>query len=769
MDAQRFKFMEERLGFVKQFMFNTVQLGVGFGGFNEVSQFMGVAQTEWSWAVLLADFDNDGFKDYFVSNGFYRETKDNDFKNRVQAYYDSTGVQYSEEVFDKFVAELASVPIQNNIFSNSKGEKFVDKTSEWFEDKPSFSNGAAYGDLDNDGDLDLVINNLMSEAFIMENQSKANNWLRVKLTDPRNPSSVDFAKIKAFSNGEVRRVDYSFMRGYQSSMEPIAHLGLGKTEQLDSLVIVWADSKKTILENVEPNQVLEIERSISGGVDFAPAPEPDLFIDITYRTPGFVVINHVENEYDDFQKEVLLPHKYSDLGPALAVADINGDGFDDFYLGGSKGQPGQMFIQSQNEFKPVLLPEFNNDASFEDIGAEFFDLDRDGDLDLYVASGGGGDVELDASLRQDRIYLNQGNGLFEKDDQRLPYMESSTKTIVPFDYDLDGDLDLFVGARNNPGLYPLPSRSYLLENDKGYFNELNENWLKEVPGMVTGAEAIDLDNDGRKDLVIVGEWDKPVFFKNTTDGMVRKEISAVNDLSGWWQSCTAIDIDKDGDMDFVLGNLGENNKFHPTAEKPLGVLASDFDLTGTHDIVLTKKYKGEEVLVRGKECSSEQMPFLNEKFKTYHEFATSNITDILGEAEIEEATRFEANFFKSIILKNNGNFTFEKIELPTPAQWAPITNCLADDINKDGNLDLIIAGSINNTEPETMSYDAGKGVILFGDGEFGFKPNFRVDKTGILLNRGVRNMDFVKLGTSQKGILVANNNSGMQLFFRNEQ
>ncbi len=766
MDAERFRFMTEELGFTKQFMFNSLQMGIGMGGFSEVGQMMGVSQTEWSWAVLLADFDNDGFKDYFVTNGFYRETKDNDFKRRVQEYSDSTGVGYNKEVYDYFVKRLASIPIQNNIFSNKRGEVYQDKTSEWLEDNPSFSHGAAYGDLDNDGDLDLVVNNLMSPAFVMENLSTDNNWLQVELRDSINPASVNFAKLFAHTGTEMQRVDYSFVRGYQSSVEPLAHFGLGATEVLDSLVIKWLDGTQTLIANVKSNQKLVVDKQKEASTKTPAIIRNDPFLDITFKILNFQYIKHQENLFNDFKKEVLLPHRYSDMGPALAVADVNGDGFDDFYLGGAMGNPGFLHMQSGNSFKPVNLADFQKDANYEDIGAAFFDVDGDRDLDLYVASGGGGDVELDASLRQDRIYLNQGNGLFERDAQRLPYMESSTKIIVPFDYDNDGDLDLFVGGRNSPGLYPMPATSYLLENNKGFFKEVKADWLREVPGMVTGAEAVDLDGDKRLDLIIVGEWDVPTFFKNTTEGMVKQEVADVNELSGWWQSCTAVDIDKDGDLDFVLGNLGENNKFHASPEKPLGVLASDFDMTGTHDIVLTKKYKGEEVLLRGKECSSEQMPFLNEKFKSYKEFATSNITDVLGEEEIEEAARFEVKSFKSIILENKGNFKFEVRTLPTTAQWAPISSCIADDIDNDGNIDLIIGGGINNTEPETISYDAGKGMILYGKGEFQFRSEFRMDKTGIVFNKNVRDFAYLRLGTKQKGILVANNNNGVQMFLK---
>lgn len=760
MNTHKFKLLSEDLKFVKQFMFNSLQIGMGEGKFSEVSQLMGLSKTEWSWAVLLADFDNDGYKDYYVTNGFLRETKDNDYRRELQEYRDKTGVGMDEHIF-KLLTDCKSIPINNNLFSNINGKQFVDKTSEWTDADASFSNGAAYADLDNDGDLDIVVNNIRSSAFVLENIISKNNWLRIELVNPENPAAVKHAKLELHYNNEIQRVDYFFERGYQSSVEPIAHFGLGDIDKVDQLVIKWLDGTKSVVRDIELNKKVVLDKSQLKKEAIPVVRNKTLFAELTDQIPNFN-IKHNENYFDDFINEILLPHKYSDLGPTISVTDVNGDGYDDIFLGGSKNSPARIFKQVNQRFELLPNPDFDLDTSYEDLGSCFFDADGDGDQDLYIASGGGSDILDNPSLTQDRFYINNGKGLFMK--QNLPQIISSTQEVVAFDYDNDKDLDLLVAARNRPGYYPLKSKSYLLENKKGKFVEKKIKGIEHLNGMITGISAVDIDKDGRKDIIAVGEWSSPIILKNVKDEFQLQSIQALNKYTGWWQSITAVDIDQDGDEDFVLGNLGENNKWNASFDKPLGVIASDFDQSGSHDIVLTKQYKGEEVPVRGKQCSTEQMPFIKSKFPSYHEFATSNVNDILGLEQIEKATKFEARTFKSIILKNNGGFKFEVMDLPIEAQWFPIKDVIADDFNKDGKIDLALGGNIANTEPETASYDAGKGLLLKGDGAFSFDSEYLLSKSGLMWDKDVRELKEITFG-DRKGILVANNNDRLQLFY----
>jgi hypothetical protein len=769
MNPERFKYISSKFGHNEQYMFNTLQMGVGGGFFSEVGKYSDIALTDWSWAALLADFNNDGNKDLFVANGFYKDTKNNDFKLYTQKYKDSTGItEFNEKVFNDLSKKLEQNPVKNYFFKNDANGKFIDVSDNWSDHSPSFSNGAAYGDLDNDGDLDLVINNLGSEASILINEAKKTNYLRVKLHENNKFNSTLYSQIYVYQNGNVQRVDNSTTRGYQSSMEPVVHFGLGNNPKIDSIKIIWPDFTQSTLNNISANQVISIDKATTQRNPRRFNNSTSEFINITTKIEGFGIL-HQEIEFNDFKDEVLLPQKYSAMGPALAVGDVDNDGFQDFFLGGSKSFPARLYTQGGNKFNLVDNPSFVKDAIFEDLGALFFDADNDGDLDLYVASGGGGDVKENLSACQDRLYLNE-KGVLKAAIARLPEIKASTKCIVVFDYDNDGDKDLFVGGRNKPGAYPLKEQSFLLNNENGFFTDkMTSTFQTDLPGMVTDASALDIDSDGDLDLIVVGEWDHPKIFLNENGNFVYKNIPQFENFKGWWQSIKASDLDKDGDLDFVIGNIGENNKFHPTVEKPLNVLASDFDQSGTLDIVLTKTYNDKIVPVRGKECSSEQMPFLKEKFPTYKGFATSSVDEILGEENISKAEKFSVNNFSSIVLINKGNFNFEVKNLPGPAQWSPILDIIVEDYNNDGIKDLVIAGNIFETEVETPAYDSGKGLYLVGNGDGTFKADPKLTYTGMFINKDVKAIKPIILGSKQRGVLVANNSGFMELYLKLEK
>lgn len=766
MDTERFRYLHDRLKFTRQYMFNSLQVGSGFGSFQEVGKAYGVSQSEWSWSALLADFDNDGYKDYYVTNGFYRDTKDNDFKTKQKEFENMPGAQFNEQVFNEFLKILKSTPTQNQIYRNENGEKFSNQSTAWTDMGPSFSNGAAYGDLDNDGDIDLVINNLQDTAIILENKLPNSNYLQVQLTNPNRTAASNHAIIKVYQGDKIQRTDYNFTRGYQSGMQHRVHFGLGEAA-IDSLSVQWTDGTQYSSADVKSNQLLTINKRSGSVIAENNQQKPTRFLDIT-RSTGMDIFTD-EKKHDDFAQEILLPHKYSTMGPALAVGDVDGDGFDDFYIGGSQGVPGRVFTASGTSFSPIANKAFILDGKHEDLGATFLDVDGDGDQDLYVASGGGGEVAVSPILSDDRLYINSGNGFFVRSMISLPKIESSTKSITQLDYNGDGKIDLFVGGRNTPGKYPLAAESYLLINTGGKFRMEDISAIQEnMCGMVTGSSVSDLDGDGKDELILVGEWCAPQIYSQSETGLALVENSTLAEMTGWWQSVQTVDIDNDGDQDIILGNMGENNKFHPTIEKPLGLLASDFDDSGTIDIVLTKEYKGKTVPVRGKECSTEQMPFLKDKFPTYDGFASSGIEDILGADKISAANQKAVTTMSSMILINNGSMSFEVNRLPSQAQWSPVLDMIVDDYNKDGNLDIVIAGNLYDTEPETPAYDAGRGLLLSGNGDGTFNTSNLIQSSGLNISKNVRAIESIKLGSNQKGILVANHNDKMQIFLVRE-
>lgn len=766
MDSERFKMLYEQMKLTRSYMFNSLQVNMGRGYFSEVGQANGIGSTEWSWAPLMADFNNDGLKDIYVTNGYYRDSKDNDFKIKVEEYAQQKNEPYNEEHFAHYQSIINSTPVQNRIF-RFNGEKFEDVSAKWSDLEPTFSNGAAYADLDNDGDLDLVISNLSQPASILENTSTA-NYLRINLTDNSSDATLYNTKAMLYTSMGMQRLDFYPSRGFQSSVEPVLHFGLGKVSAIDSLVILWPDDTKSVVTDIEINKLHELDKGALSSEKASLQREKVLFVEKTTEYFDSYMM-HKEYGYDDFAKEVLLPQKYSDMGPCMAVADVDGDGDQDVYLGSANGGLARLYLQENGKWNNTEVAAFDYHKDFEDLGAHFFDYDGDGDMDLYVASGGGGEIEDYPHLTQDRLYVNSGDGKFLIYNSGLPKMETSTKAVISTDTDGDGDLDLLVGGRNTPGKYPLDAPSYYLENIDGKFMDNTAEVLPvSLGGMVTGLEKSDLDGDGDEDIIVVGEWSSPKILINDGGKYMDVTPKDLAEKSGWWQSVTKLDADGDGDMDFILGNIGENNKFHPSDSKPLGVIANDFDESGTIDIVLTKKYKDMTVPVRGKECSSQQMPFLNEKFPTYAGFASSSIEDILGEEKIAAGKKKYVNDFSSYLLINNGGLDFDIVRLPEEAQWSPIMGAVADDFNRDGKIDVFIAGNKIKAEPETPSYDAGKGLFLINQGKGKFKSMYKITETGVLANRDARGALSLESTDGTKGILVPNNDTRFQYFVPNK-
>lgn len=741
-----------------QYMSNTLQLNQGNGQFSEIGQFAGINKTDWSWAILAADYNNDGQKDFFVTNGIKRDVTDNDLANKIKASY-AAGNRLSPQA----AIELAPArKIQNVVFKNKGNLQFDELTYQAGLETPMNSNGAAYADLDNDGDLDLVLNNIDVAASIYKNTSTTNNYLRLRLEGtPTNRLGIG-AKVILKVDGEEMLQEQILTRGFLSSIEPILHFGLGENKQIEQLQITWPDGKTQVLQEVSSNQVLTLKhQDAATGINDTASKTAPIFEELKNAPLQFV---HQENPFDDFSREILLPHKQSQLGPFMAVGDVNGDQLQDVYIGGAYGVAGALYVQDANQnFVASNTSLWQESAGFEDMGCLFFDVDNDGDQDLYVVSGG--NETPDTRYTQDRIYINDGKGNFSYAANRVPNVAASGSCVVATDFDKDGDLDLFVGGRAKPALYPMADRSFLLQNNNGVFQDVTATLAPELAniGIVTDATWTDFDADGEEDLIVVGEWMAIHCYQNKSGKF--QDVTAqygLENYKGWWNSITANDIDADGDMDYIVGNIGMNNKFQPDMDKPLHLYAHDFDGSGSLDIVLAKYAENQLVPLRGRECSSQQMPFILDKFPTYDAFGDATIEDVYGD-KLQEAKHLVANYFYSALLINKGD-KFEVQALNPEAQLSPVNAALIDDYNKDGIKDILLVGNRFGAEPETVRYDAGNGTLLLGTGDTSTPlytmPN---QKSGFIAPQNAKSLAVLEF-EGHKIVLVGNNSGKLQCF-----
>lgn len=768
MDEEAFWSYVKGLGYQYQYMFNAFQLNNGNGSFSNIANMCGMASTDWSWTALFADLDNDGHKDYLVTNGFRRYALDNDFRNELRQTRKSLGGNVPVNKRQELYNQMPEVSLPNLLFQNKGNLTFEKVGEQWGLGQPSFSNGAAVADLDNDGDLDLVVNNIDAEAFVYNNKSRElnqHNYLRVKLVGGATHQVANAKVSLFFANNSQQYQEYAPTRGYQSSMEHVLHFGLGNEGAVQSLRVEWPDGTETTIQQPDINQKLVISRAEVEAVPAKEGAREEPLLQAVNPADYGLTFRHQENGYNDFSREILLPHRQSMLGGFAAVGDVNGDGLDDLYFGGAAQQASILYIQSKSgKLEVASAQPWTSHYASEDMDALFFDADGDADLDLYVVSGGGGEFEPGAGPLQDRLYVNDGAGNYSFAGNALPDMRSSGLCVKAADYDADGDLDLFVGGRNIPGRYPFAPRSYLLQNQGGTFTDVTSKQALDLlkPGLVTDAVWVDFSGDGRIDLVLVGEWMEPLFLSNEVSGFVKQnEKLGITSMSGWWYQIEAADLDQDGDLDFLLGNIGLNNKFHPSAEKPLRLFCNDFDGNKTLDIVLGKEYHGKMVPVRGRECSSEQMPFIKDKFPTYRGFAEASLGDILGEEKLEGSLYLEAQQFASGVLWNEGGSYVWK-PLPRLAQIAPLNGAVVGDYNHDSKPDILLAGNMLQTEVETPRYDAGSGLVLLGQGNQAFQP-LSIVESGFYAPGDAKEITPIQLAGKQ-AFLVTNNNGPVQLF-----
>lgn len=751
-------------GYHHQYMHNMLQLNNGNGTFSEISKMSGMADTDWSWSLLSADFDLDGYNDIYVTNGVYRDVIDKDMNNKIIQILRKNNRKPTAEDFYNYAKMFPQQKLTNYFFKNNGDLTFEDTSIKWTDSTATFSNGAAYADLDNDGDLDLIVNNINDDATLLKNNAIELNkgkFLQISFSGPEtNRFGVGVIANIYLENGTQQTRQLVNTRGFLSSVSNKLHFGLKKNDSIKKLEIIWQDGKKQELNGVSTNQVLKIKYANATSVDISRKTKKENNLIFSKVNSDY---KHIDPYFNDYNYQVLLPHKLSQTGPAIAKADVNKDGIEDVYIGGGHGQIGQLVLGTQNGFRIKSVSSFNLDKQKEDVGACFFDADNDGDQDLYVVSGSY-EFYRNPRLLQDRLYLNNGKGDFKLAKNSLPEMLSAGSVVIPSDYDNDGDLDLFVGGRVIPNKYPHAPVSYLLKNNNGTFTIETAGIAPELErvGMVTDAVWFDINNDNTKDLIICGEWMGIEVFLNV-DGKLEKSnyYESLNSAKGWWNKILIADVDNDGDEDIVAGNLGLNYKFHASTKKPFHVYAKDFDFNGVEDVFLAKYYNGKQVPVRGKGCTAQQMPHLKNKIKTYESFASRDIEGIVG-AGIKTALHYEVTEFKSGIFINNGdnNYAFEPF--PTEIQRSPINSILFNDFDNDGIKDLLLAGNNYQAEVETTRADGGIGSFLKGNEQGGFNYISHL-KSGFFVDKDVRNMIEVK-GKNSSSIIVVNNNDFHDIF-----
>ncbi len=762
MDVKAFRLLEN-YGFHTQYMFNSLQLNQGDNKFVNIAHLGDLAKTDWSWSVLMTDLNNDEYNDIYVTNGYRRYALDNDFKNQVTSVQRKYKGRVPIDVKKNLYYSMPSEKLSNLMYQNKGDLDFLEVASEWGLEAPSFSNGAGYGDLDNDGDLDMVINNMDENAFLYKNltiEKKLGNYLRVQV---KGELSESYARIRISYDGKKQFKELGRVRGYLSTSENAAHFGLGKSTTVDTICVEWLSGKFEERYNVSANTIVEFEEikgvampahdnignSVSANEKFNMLEPAQIGLD--YR--------HSENDYDDFLKEVLLPYKQSTLGPIITEGDINGDGLTDLFIGSAQGQPSKLMINTGSRLEERNLSDGEMDA--EDMGAVFLDFDKDGDKDIYVLTGGN-EYPAESDNYVDRFYLNDGNNVFTRVfEEMFDQQRFSGKVGCAIDFNKDGYDDLLVANRIIPQSYPMAAPSFLYQNESGkQFKDVTPLAFPDLSyfGIVNDVIATDFNNDGWMDIILVGEWTHIGMFRNNNG--VFQDVSGksnLNEEKGWWFSIEKTDLNNDGLKDYVVGNVGQNIKFKASHKKPFKIYASDFDSTGTLDVVLSKLYNDEYVPVRGKECSTEQMPFISQKYRTYNDYADASIEDIYGE-KLGEAYTKEATTFSSTVLFNKGGGYFEIIKLPILAQLFPVLDIISDDFNGDGFEDVLLAGNIFDTEVETPRWDANSGLILYSNQNNGYESGYSLN-----INGDVKSLSYLEVN-NQKVLIAGRNNATLAVY-----
>ncbi len=754
-----------KYGYGHQVARNVLQMNNGNGSFSEVGQLAGISNTDWSWGAFFADFDNDGLKDVFIGNGYKRDVTDMDYMTYTRDSIEKTGginnTRYPD--INTFLDMIPSTKLQNYMFKNNGDLTFQNVSDSWGLTQKTFSNGSAFADLDNDGDLDLIVNNIGDPAFVYENTTSGNNYLQIALEGPeKNPRGLGTKVTLHMQNGSIQYQELTVNRGFFSASQALLHFGLGTANSINKLTISWLDGKAQVIENPTINQKLIVKYT---DAEKSANPLADTSTPLL-KSSSRATFVHQENEFQDFNRERLLPHRLSRMGPHLAVGDINGDQLEDFFIGNAMGSSSALFLQTSNgQFVKKASAALEQDRFSEDIDAIFFDADNDGDLDLYVVSGGSL-KEANSPIYQDRLYLNDGKANFTK--ASLPTLTSSGSCVSAHDYDGDGDLDLFVGGRHVPGRYPTPPQSYVLQNNGGQFTDVTNQVGKDFKniGMVTDIQWGDINGDQKAEMIVSGEW-MPITIFSVKDKVLKNisKKSATHQSNGWWNCINLADFDKDGDLDIVAGNLGLNTRFEASAEAPLSVIYKDFDNNGAIEPILSYTKDGILYPFAGRDALVKQIPKIKKNYPRYTDYSKASLEDIFSKSAVKDAKRLDAKMLQTAYFQNDGKGRFTIKALDTRAQIAPIMNLLSEDFDEDGHIDILLIGNNSGAETETGIYDAFNGLLLKGDGKGNFTPASN-QSIGLWASEEARDIKNLQSADGKKIYLIANNNGALQVLER---
>jgi hypothetical protein len=770
----------EKYGYEHQYVRNVLQLNSGnvpgfHPIFNDIGYMAGIYQTDWSWCPLVADFDNDGLRDLIISNGLPRDVTDLDYitYNNGQG---GIGGRYTLSMTDS----LPVVKLANYAFKNIDGLSFQNTTKTWGLDQPAFSNGAAYADLDNDGDLDVVINNINDEAFVYENtvnsngQKSSTHTLTVKIEgEDKNINGIG-TTLRIYYAGMQQFYEHQPTRGYLSTDDYRAHFGLGSATTVDSVRVVWPNGKTQLLTNVGVDSTITVSGKNALKIDKAPSLNTGVPLFMNASSRYGIKFKPKERDFVDYNIQPTIPHKLSQYGPGIAVGDIDNNGFEDFYIGGSSGNPGVFFMQD-------ALGKFTLDSSrflqkedrlYEDMGVLLFDADNDNDLDLYIVSGSY-EIPPNHPISNDRLFLNNGKGRFVKSAGALPKDSANGSCVRAADIDGDGDLDLFVGGRVVSGSYPVSPKSLILKNEGGKFIDVTKEYCPELQylGMITDALWSDFDNDGKVDLIVTGEWMPVTFFKNTGKSLVKVTNTGIENHLGWWNSLVAGDFDNDGDIDYIAGNLGLNTNYKASATQPITILAKDLDNNGSLDAMVFCYLKAEDGTMKPypmatKDDMISQLVSIRKKYPTYKAYATATMEDLWSSKDRQDALVLQANDMASSFIKNEGNGHFSIKPLPLQAQTAPVYGMVAEDFDNDGNLDVIMVGNDYGMEPYSGRHDAFMGLCLKGDGRGNFS-SLTPAQSGFFVKGDAKGIAQIHTAKNEELLVATQNQDSLVAFTKN--